>query len=109
MNMRIKSRIIRALGGYTPAEWQREITSMRGSRTALHLGVIRRLPVKAEATQILWQSLDANDRLVRENMAYRLAGILFERGLIRFEIIKKEGQLPELTARVLVYPPEEET
>ena len=106
--MRIKDRIIRALGGYTPEEWQREITSMRGSRTPLHLGVIRRLPVKAEARQTLWQSLDANDRLVRENLAYRLSAILLDRGLIRFEIVKKEGQLPELIARAVVYPPEDQ-
>lgn len=105
--MSIRNRLIRALGGYTPAEWQREITSMRGSRTPLHLGVVRRLPVRVEAAQLLSRAEDGGDRIVRENMAYRLAVILLERGLIRFEVVEDAGALPELRALAVVYPPED--
>ena len=57
------------------------------------------LPVKAEATQTLCRSLDANDHLVRENMAYRLAGILLGRGL---NIDEAKAELNVVTLESLV-------
>ena len=107
--MRIRDRIIRSLGGYTAQEWQREIAGMRGQRTSLVLGKTRRLPVKVEARQTVSLAAYGEDPLVRENMAYRLAGIMMERGLIEYKVTLSLDRPPELVARAVVYPPEEET
>ena len=107
--MRIKSRIIRALGGYTPEEWQREITSMRGSRMPVKLGLARRLPVCVAVTQTLGRPEDETDPLVRENMAYRLGRLMMERGMIDYSVAPgQDGAPPVILAAANVYPPEAE-
>ena len=105
--MKLKDRLIRWLGGYTPAEWQREISAMRGARGSLYLGAVRLLPIRVECRQILRAPVYGNDKLTRENMAYKLAACMLERGLIAYEVEENEDRPPELRARVTVYPPEE--
>lgn len=107
--MRIKERIIHALGGYTPEEWQREITSMRGSRTPVKLGLTRRLPLIVTAEEFLVQPVDGADPLMRENMAYRLGRMLLDLGMIDYRTEARRGdELNVLRASVFVYPPEDE-
>lgn len=106
---KIRDRLIRALGGHTEAEWQRDIASMRGSRMPVKLGLARRLPVGVAVTQTLGRPEDDTDPLVRENMAYRLGRLMMERGMIDYSVAPgKDGAPPVIRAAANVYPPEAE-
>ncbi len=107
---KIRDWLIRALGGHTEAEWQRDIASMRGSRTPVKLGLTRRLPVGVTAEEFLVQPVDGADPLMRENMAYRLGRMLLDLGMIDYRTEAGRGdELNVLRASVFVYPPEAET
>lgn len=105
--MKIKDKLIHALGGYTRAEWQTGITSSRGVRQSLVLGVERRLPIRLKCRQTIIRPEDAMDALNRENMAYRLAKAALDAHVIAFRAVERGSKaLLEMEAELLTLPPD---
>lgn len=104
--MRIKERIIRALGGFTRADVREQVDAAKRTKPALVLGVERRLPFRVRCRQALLRDTDFNDKMVRENLAYQIGAALLRNNLIAFTpVAGGPEELPEIQAEAWVMRP----
>lgn len=107
--MKVKSRIIKALGGYTQAEWDEERRRNSPRRPILIDTCIRTMPVRVRCDAHATLSSDMNDKAFQENMAYRIGIELLRSGLISFRLISDfPDQLPVVRAEVWAFTRKEE-
>lgn len=104
--MRIKERIIRALGGFTRADVREQVDAAKRTKPALVLGVERRLPFRVRCRQTMVRDADFTDKLTRENLAYRIGAELLKHDLIAFTPVPGDPQKPpEIQAEAWVMRP----
>ena len=105
--MRIKERIIRALGGYTRADVREQVDAAKRTKPALVLGVERRLPFRVRCRQALLRDADFTDRLARENLAYQIGAALLNYNLIAFTMVpyRQETDIAQIQAEVWALAP----
>ena len=105
--MKIKDRIIRALGGYTRADVREQVDAAKRPKPALVLGMERRLPIRVRCRQPLVRDEDFTDKLMRENLAYRIGVAMLKANLIAFtmEPGRHLEDVPMIQAEALVMAP----